>query len=192
MLEALAVGTTNAFEMAGLARKWRRCNHALFEVALDAGMREHQRFPLGIQLRTLGTKRCAAVMQTTCWVNHQQKQLLLKRNLTKPLIEPVGIDDADHGGERSGGKRGHGVPGKTPFVAAIETTLDGKPICLRFGHVASFCSASIASFAKHSLDPVCTVVSDGLQCFGSMTGAGCAHQAIKLRHSHISSHDRTG
>ena len=29
---------------------------------------------------------------------------------------------ADLGGERRGGKRGRGAPGKTPFVAAVETT----------------------------------------------------------------------
>ena len=35
----------------------------------------------------------------------------------------VEIDDAYLGGERSGGKRGRGTPGKTPIIAAVETTL---------------------------------------------------------------------
>jgi hypothetical protein len=79
------------------------------------------------------------------------------------------------------------VPGKTPFVAAAETTPEGKPVRLKLGRVTSFCSASLSSFAKRSLDPgltpriwpACTVVSDGLQCSGSVTDAGCDHQAIK-------------
>ena len=50
---------------------------------------------------------------------------------------------------------------------------------LKLGHVVSFCSASIAGFAKRSLDPISTVFSDGLQCFGSVIDAGCDHQAIK-------------
>jgi len=105
---------------------------------------------------------------------------------TKPLTGRVEIEDAYLGGERSGGKRGRGAPGKMPFVAAVETTPEGKPVRLKLGRVASFCSASISSFAKRSLDPgltlrvwpACTVVSDGLQCFGSVTDAGCTHQAI--------------
>ena len=32
--------------------------------------------------------------------------------------------DAYLGGVRSGGKRGRGAAGKTPFVAAVETSLD--------------------------------------------------------------------
>ena len=44
---------------------------------------------------------------------------------------------------------------------------------------ASFCAASIAGFAKRSLDPTCSVVSDGLQCFGSVADAGCTHQVVK-------------
>ncbi|HEV7881265.1 MAG TPA: IS110 family transposase, partial [Bradyrhizobium sp.] len=55
MLEALAAGTNNASEMAGLARGRMRCKHAALEAALDGRMREHQRFLLGMQLRTLGT-----------------------------------------------------------------------------------------------------------------------------------------
>ena len=82
---------------------------------------------------------------------------------------------------------GRGAPGKTPFVAAVETTPEGKPVRLKLGRVASFCSASISGFAKRRLHPgltlrvwpACTVVSDGLQCFARVTDAGCAHQAIK-------------
>jgi ribosomal protein L37AE/L43A len=132
----------------------------------------------GISSIELG--RRLGVTQTTAWtVKHKLKQVMMERDATKPLTGRVEIDDAYLGGERSGGKRGRGAPGKTPFVAAVETTPEGKPVRLKLGRVASFCSASISSFAKHSLDPACTVVSDGLQCFGSVTDAGCAHQAIK-------------
>ena len=78
--------------------------------------------------------------------------------------------------------------GVTPFAAAVETTPEGKPIRLKLGRVTSFCGASISDCAKRSLDPsrkrcafrrACTVVSGGLQCSGSVTDAGCDHQAIK-------------
>ena len=74
--------------------------------------------------------------------------------------------------DQDGGKRGRGAPGKTPFVAAVETTAEGKPVRLKLRRVTSFCAASIAGFAKRSLDPDCAVVSDGLQCPASpMPGA---------------------
>ena len=44
----------------------------------------------------------------------------------------VMMDDAYIGGSRSG-RRGQGAPGKTPFVAAIATTDDGRPISSSFG-----------------------------------------------------------
>jgi hypothetical protein len=37
----------------------------------------------------------------------------------------VEIDDAYLGGERSGGKRARGAPGKAPIIAAVETTPEG-------------------------------------------------------------------
>jgi transposase len=53
MLEALAAGVTNASEMAGLARGRMRRKHAALEAALEGCLREHQRFLLAMQLRTL-------------------------------------------------------------------------------------------------------------------------------------------
>jgi transposase-like protein len=41
---------------------------------------------------------------------------------------------------------------------------EGKPVRLKLRRVTSFCATSIAGFAKRSLDPDCSVVSDGLQC----------------------------
>ena len=53
MLEALAAGTSDASEMAGLARGRMRRKHAELEAALEGRMREHQCFLLAMQLRTL-------------------------------------------------------------------------------------------------------------------------------------------
>jgi hypothetical protein len=104
---------------------------------------------------------------------------MLERNATKRLTGRVELDDAYLGGARPGGKRGRGAAGKTPFVAAVETTPEGKPICLKLHRVAAFCGRSISVCAKGSLDLACAVVSDGLRCLGRVVEAGCAHQAIK-------------
>ena len=127
----------------------------------------------GISSIELG--RRLGVTQTTAWkVKHKLAQVMLERDAKKPLTGRVEIDDA-----YLGGKRGRGAPGKTPFVAAVETTPEGKPVRLKLGRVTSFCGTSLSSFAKRSFDPSCTVVSDGLQCFGSVADAGFTHQAVK-------------
>ena len=70
----------------------------------------------GISSIELG--RRLGVTQTTAWkVKHKLKQVMLERDATKPLTGRIEIDDAYLGGERSGGRRGRGAPGKTPFVA---------------------------------------------------------------------------
>jgi len=131
----------------------------------------------GISSVALG--RRLGVTQTTAWtIKHKLAQVMMQRDATKPLSGRVELDDAYLGGERTGGKRGRGAPGKTPFVAAVETTPEGKPVRLKLRRVASFCNHAIAMFAKRSLDPSCAVVSDGLACFGAVTKAGCAHEVI--------------
>ena len=132
----------------------------------------------GISSIELG--RRLGVTQTTAWkLKHKLAQVMMERDATKQLTGRVELDDAYVGGERTGGKRGRGAPGKTPFVAAVETTPEGKSVRLKLRRVASFCSHSISGFAKRSLDPKCEVVSDGLACFNAVTDAGCAHKAIK-------------
>ncbi len=111
-------------------------------------------------------------------LKHKLQQVMMERDAHKQLTGRVEIDDAVLGGERSGGKRGRGAPGKTPFVEAVETTPDGKPVRLKLRRVAGFTGQEISRFALRSLDPSCAVVSDGLACFNRVTDAGCEHQVI--------------
>ncbi len=131
----------------------------------------------GISSIELG--RRLGVTQTTAWkLKHKLAQVMLERDAAKRLTGRVEIDDAYVGGERTGGKRGRGAEGKTPFVAAVETTVDGKPVRIKLRRVKSFCSHSLAAFAKASLEPSCAVVSDGLRCFAGVVEAGCSHQVV--------------
>jgi hypothetical protein len=124
--------------------------------------------------------RRLGVTQTTAWtIKHKLAQVMMERDAGKQLRGRVELDDVYLGGERSGGKRGRGAPGKTPFVAAVETTPEGKPVRLKLRRVSSFCRHAISGFARRSLDPACEVVSDGLSCFGAVTEAGCKHAVIK-------------
>jgi hypothetical protein len=132
----------------------------------------------GISSIELG--RRLGVTQTTAWkLKHKLQQVMMERDADKHLTGRVEIDDAYLGGERTGGKRGRGAVGKTPFVAAVETTENGKPVCLKLGRVSGFSSAALSGFAKRYLAASCTVLSDGLPCFAAVTEAGCTHQVIK-------------
>ena len=123
--------------------------------------------------------RRLGVTQTTSWkIKHKLMQVMMERDATKRLTGRIEIDDADLGGERNGGKRGRGSPGKTPFVAAVEPTPQGKPVRWKLRRVTGFRRGEIAALAKRNFAPASTVVSDGLRCFNGVGSAGCVHQPI--------------
>ena len=97
---------------------------------------------------------------------------------SKRLKGNVQMDDAYIGGARSG-RRGRGAAGKTPFVAAIATTDDGKPDQIILRPVKAFSSFAIRKLASPALNPGASIVSDGLACFAAVTQAGCLHTSIK-------------
>ena len=70
--------------------------------------------------------------------------------------------DAYLGGERSGGKRGRGVPGKTPVVAAVQTNELRHPLRMKLTVVEGFRLTEIAAWAQHHLGTGTRVASDGL------------------------------
>ncbi|MDO9714365.1 IS1595 family transposase [Paracraurococcus lichenis] len=99
---------------------------------------------------------------------------MLERDAKRQLTGRVELDNA-----YLGGKRGRGSPGKTPFLAAVETTPEGKPVRLKMCRVPSFCSRAVEDFAKRGLERTCEVISDGLPCFVAMTKTGCRHTVIR-------------
>ena len=104
-------------------------------------------------------------------------QVMMERDAAKRLTGRIEVDDAYLGGERNGGKRGRGSPGKTPIVAAVETTPQGQPIRLKLRRVKGFRCAEITALARHNFNPTSTV-PDGLRCFTGVGKAGCVHQPI--------------
>ena len=80
----------------------------------------------GISSVELG--RRLGVKQPTAWaVKHKIMAVMARREGETPLTGRVEMDDAYLGGVRSGGKRGRGAAGKTPFVAAVSTSPEGRP-----------------------------------------------------------------
>ena len=70
---------------------------------------------------------------------------------------------------------GRGAAGKTPFVAAVETTAERRPRRLKLTVVKGFRKKEIATLAKRDLAAGSNVVSDGLSCWTAVSEAGCDH-----------------
>lgn len=121
--------------------------------------------------------RRLGVSQTTSWkISHKFMQVMFERENKKPLNGRVEMDDAYLGGKRSGKKRGRGASGKTAFVAAVETTDDGRPIHMKLSRVKRFSKKEIKRFSKKFLSNDVTAVTDGLPCFAGVKDAGCKHE----------------
>ena len=71
--------------------------------------------------------------------------------------------------------RGRGAAGKTPFVAAVETTAERKPRRLRLSVVKGFRKKAVEKLAKAMIEPGSNVISDGLSCWRAVEQAGCDH-----------------
>ena len=173
------------------ARKVFQCNRCKRQVRLTAGtVFQDTKLPLttwfsaiyhltqgkgGISSIELG--RRLGVKQGTAWLmKHKLMRAMAAREATKPRLSGrVEVDDADLGGERSGGKRGRGAAGKTPIVAAVETTPERKPRRLRLTVVKGFRKKEVEKIAKRDFAPGSNVVSDGLSCWPAVERAGCKH-----------------
>ena len=75
-------------------------------------------------------------------------QVMMERDRAHPLGGSVQLDDVYLGDERSGGSRGRGAPGDTPFVAAVETCEAGYPLRVKLTAVEGFRIAEIAAWAQ--------------------------------------------
>ena len=132
----------------------------------------------GISSVELG--RRLGVKQPPAWaVKHKIMAVMARREGETALTGRVEMDDAYLGGVRSGGKRGRGAAGKTPFVAAVSTSPEGRPRKLKLAPVKGFRKREIARGAKHWLAPGAAVVTDGLGCWSALEEVACSHQAIR-------------
>jgi transposase-like protein len=131
----------------------------------------------GISSLELG--RRLGVTQTTAWKMKTKLAEVMRRSSDKDRLQGrIEMDDAYLGGERSGGKTGRGTPGKTPIVAAVETTDDGKPKRLKIRRIARFKRKRMKSLTKRMIAAGSTVVTDGLACFRGVADAGSDHTVI--------------
>lgn len=126
----------------------------------------------------LELKRHLGVCYKTAWLmKHKLMEVMRQREDSRVLDGRVEIDDAYLGGERSGGKSGRGSENKVPFIAAVQTTPEGRPLYACFAK-QPFTSEAVAMWAAKSLATSAHVVSDGLWCFRGVTIIGADHEPI--------------
>jgi hypothetical protein len=131
-------------------------------------------------ISSMELSRRLGVCQNTAWkIAHKLMEVMKEREAEKPLSGRVEMDDAYIGGKRQGGKRGRGASGKTPFIAAVETTDDGKPVRLKLQTVTGFNRSSVYKVLPLIVAQNCKVVTDGLGCFKAVEEHGIAHQEVK-------------
>lgn len=125
----------------------------------------------------LELKRHLGVRYKAAWLmKHKLLQVMAEREDRRVLDGRIEIDDAYLGGEKPG-KPGRGSKNKIPFVAAVQTTEDGKPICVRLDQIA-FTKEALEAWANKALATSAQVISDGLHCFRAVTGGVASHTAI--------------
>ena len=132
-------------------------------------------------ISTMELMRQLGISYNATWrLRHKLMELMYVRNADKKLKGHIEMDDSYVGGEHSGGKRGRGASGKTPFVAAVEKNLEDRPVFLKLARVQTFSTQELKSFSIENLTPGSHVVTDGLQCFSAVRHAGCTHDVKRV------------
>ena len=155
-------------------RVWFRAMHLLAQ-----GKKGLSNIELG---RRLGISTNAA------WrIQHKLMQAMIERDrrymlgAAGPRIE---IDDAYIGGERTGEGAGRGRRGHTPFIIAVETSSDGRPLYTRLQVVRGFQAGETKRLCARVVAGT-TVVSDGGQWFRCI-----AEQPGIVHERHVTGSDR--
>ena len=171
----------------------QQCNRCHRQTSVTAGtIFESTKLPLttwfqGLYLITQDKKGISAmqlhrqlgISYNAAWRMKQKlMQVMLERDLEQPLADFIELDDAYLGGERTGCKPGRGASGKTPFVAAVQTTCEGHPVRIKLSVVKGFRKTEIGAWGEKHLVEGSTIISDGLACFNAVSDAGCWHHKI--------------
>src|SRR6476659_5575255 len=174
-------------------RQLLQCRQCRYQTSLIAGtVLQGTKLPMRVWFRAMhllaqGKKglsnielgRRLGISTNAAWrVQHKLMQAMIERDRRYklgaggPRIE---IDDAYIGGERTGEGSGRGRRGHTPFVIAVETTAEGRPLYARLQVVRGFQTAETKR--------LCTPVSRP----GPPSSATAGNGFVALRGSRASS-----
>lgn len=169
-------------------RRLYQCNACHRQTSITAGTIFHrthlplQKWFLAMHLLTQGKhsvsalelKRQIGVSHETAWkVKQKLMQVMLEREMGRILSERVEVDDAYMGGERHGGKRGRGAPGKAHMIVAVQTSSEEDPserkvMYLKIQAVPDFKGRTVKQWAQQSLARTSTVLTDAMPSFNAI------------------------
>ena len=113
--------------------------------------------------------RHLGVSYNTAWlIKHKFLQVMQDREQQRELEGRVEIDDAYLGGECKG-TPGRGSSNKVPFVAAVQTSEDGRPLYVRFDCIQRFDHSAIEAWSQQALAFSTQAYSDGLPGFSILS-----------------------
>ena len=186
-------------------RQLLQCRQCRYQTSLIAGtVLQGTKLPMRVWFRAMhllaqGKKglsnielgRRLGISTNAAWrVQHKLMQAMIERDrryklgAAGPRIE---IDDAYIGGERTGEGSGRGRRGHTPFIMAVETSADGRPLYARLQVVRGFQTAETKRLCAR-IAAGTTIVSDGGQWFRCIAVAA-GHRPRAPRHR-LRSHRR--
>lgn len=176
-------------------RNLYQCNLCRYQASLTSGtLFDSTKLPLrtwflGMYLltqskngiSTMEMMRHLGVSYKAAWrMHHKLMEVMYEREEEKKLKGAIEMDDSYLGGERSGGKRGRGAPGKTPFIAAVSKNEEGHPIYMKLAKIKGFRKAEINRWTNDMLHRGCIVTTDGLSCFQGIDKAAFKHIVKKV------------
>ena len=172
-------------------RRWENLECAYQCSSIVGTVFEHTKLPLAVWFLPIylmtQSKNAVSALE---WIRHlgvsYKAAWLIKHKLLLPaqprrLDGRVEIDDAYLGGEKAG-KPARGWQNKTVFVAAVQTTADGKPLFMRLTRVVGFTKEALKQWAEKSLTSKAHEVSDGQWYFAVVTPTAASHERDVVDH----------
>ena len=123
-------------------------------------------------------RRLGAWQRTAGTVMQGNMAMMARRHADTRLDGRVEMDDAYLGRARPGAKRGRGAPGTTPFVAAVSTGSEGRPIKFKQVPVEVFRKRVIARRAGCLLVPRTEVDTDRYGFWNTLDERAYIHRSI--------------
>lgn len=132
--------------------------------------------------------RLVGVCYRTAWrLKHKILEVMSERESSRQLEGRVEVDDAYLGGAHPGGKRGRGSQNKVPFIAAVQTSPEGRPLYAMFSKIKTFGREDVKAWAIAHLTATSVIISDGLDCFTAVKAVGARHEPLVVGTSRKSS-----
>lgn len=177
----------------------RHCNHQASVTAgtiMDKTRTALTKWFMAIYLMGQDKRGCSAlklkrelkIAYDTAWtMSHKIRKAMGERDSNYLLSGIVEIDDSFFGGARAGSKRGRGTD-KTPVIFSLSLNKKGRPgyVCAQV--VERVDGETVRQVANSHIAPGCTLRSDCLPAYNSLSADGYQHKPEIFEHNENPEH----